>query len=271
MRIEIPKNIDLENPLNYILTIEVHPEQFSFSLYDSEKECFCYFYRIPKSEEKSAFSSFKDFLFENDFLRLPFQKVYLINYTSTFTYIPEALYEEKVKKAYLNFLFSDKSGKTLSEKGSDSDFVVVHSIPEDVYDFLRHSFENARIKHHTTPIISTLQNSSNEESRFMLVNKFGHEMDILCFSGKQFLLGNHFDCPTAKDAVYYPLFVWRQLKFDQLTDTLFVIDQDTKLLDSLRNYIQQVGFLDIPDEIFSESIDKQNMPLGMISLALCEF
>ncbi|MDR0863815.1 MAG: DUF3822 family protein [Candidatus Symbiothrix sp.] len=257
MEIQIPKNIHLNRPERYILTIEVHPEQFSFSLCNPGEEKESFYYRIPREAQSDAFSCFRDVFFENEFFTIPFKKVFIINYTPVFTYIPSILFEEKDKNEYMDFLFTSPTGKILSQTLSKPEITILHEMPEEVYEFFQRTFVDSQIVHPTAPLITYFQDKEEKiNSNRLIINRQGKEADILCFSGETLLLCNHFTCPQIVDAVYYSLFIWKQLKFDQLKDFIYIVGNDTELAEQLGVYVHNI----IPVEVSFQ----------MTTQALCE-
>lgn len=68
-------------------------------------------------------------------------------------------------------------------------------------------------------------------------------LELFSFERNRFVFCNCFDTRHVKDAVYFTLFVWKQLALDQLQDALFLVgdmpEKDT-LLSTLRTYIATV-------------------------------
>jgi hypothetical protein len=264
MKIQISENIDLSQSERFILTIRVHPEQFSFSLHNPADTASCFHYSIEKDKQLSALSSFKEAYFDNEFFALTYKKIYIINHTPVFTYIPSIIFEDKDKDAYLNFLFMEKSGKSLFHQLKTQEITILHVMPDDVYDFFQRTFLEGEIIHHTAPLIAYFHSERHTiNQKKMVVNWQNNGMDIFCFSRETFLLGNHFTCGNLSDAVYYILFIWKQLKFNQMDDFLYIIG-DTKLkkdlIENLNPYIQQIVPFDIVPEMTSE----------IACLSLCE-
>jgi hypothetical protein len=262
MKIQIPENINLNNcSEQFILIIKIHPERFSFFLYNPVEKPAYFYYRIPKNKPSDAFSCFRDVFFDNEFFTLPFKKVFILNYTPAFTYVPALLFEEKDKEEYMRFLFSENTGKILCQTIQKPDMVVIHEMPEEIYEFFQRSFVDGRIIHHTAPLIAYFQNKGQlVNGNRMIINKQDKGMDILCFSRDTLLLSNHFTCSQLSDEVYYALFIWRQLKFSQLKDFIYVMENETGLVERLKNYVRNVVPVDWIEAV----------PFEITALTLCE-
>jgi hypothetical protein len=252
MKIQIPENIDLSRPEQYILTIEPHPERFAFSLCNPLKEGDYFYSLFSDNLQSGAFNSFKDVFFDNDFFTLPFRKVFVINHSPVYTYIPTLLFEEKDKKEYMQFLFSENTGKVLCQTVQKPELTILHEMPEEEHAFFRRIFVGCQIIHHTIPLLSYFQDIDEGfvDVNRMIIHKRGGEMDILCFLNDNLLLCNHFNCKQPDEAVYYSLFIWKQLKFDQLRDFVYIVGDEPDLEELLGNYVRNV----IPVEITPEMI-----------------
>jgi hypothetical protein len=269
MPIQIPEIIDLSQPERYVLVIRIHPELFSFSLCNPENRASYFYFPIERGKQASAFLSFKEAYFDNEFFSLPYKKVYIINCSPVFTYVPSLIFELQDKEAYLDFLFPDKTGKVLSHNLRKPGITTVHVLPDDVYGFFQRSFAEGEIIHHTAPLIAYFQSgkTSGKQNR-MLVNLHRTEMDVLCFSPEAFLLGNRFAYNSFTDAVYYILFIWKQLKFDQLNDRIHIAGDTgnrNAIVELLDNYLQH-----IVTETGREDIPVSGLPFEMDCLSFSE-
>jgi hypothetical protein len=272
MKIQIPENIHLNDLEHAVLTFRVHPEQIAFALYDRHDPAVFFYHSVEGNKHASAFAAFQDIFFENDFFSLPFKEVRLINHTSTFTYIPSLIFEDKDKETYMRFLFTETTDKILSHSIRNQGITVIHTLPENVYDFFHRSFSGMKIVHHTAPLITYFQKKNRTvDGNRLIVLLQGSGMDILCFSRETLLLANYFHWKEIQDVVYYILFTWKQLKFDQLHDFAYVAGADESkqtLIGILTEYFQQVLPVDIASEAHFEQTDPQVVPYELLSLFL---
>jgi hypothetical protein len=279
MQIQIPENIDLTHAERYVLTIRIHPEGYSFSLHNPMENTPYFYHLIEKSKQVSAFLSFRNTYFDNDFFALPYRKVQVINYTPVFAYIPSLIFEDKDKDTYLDSLFLEKTGKSIYHQLQPQGITIVHEIPEEVYEFFRRSYADSRIIHHTAPVISYFQTRGRIINRNkMVVNLQNTGLDILCFSREMLLLGNHFNCNDRMDVLYYILFIWKQLQFDQLEDFLYIAGDaasEKALTESLKAYIRNSlparDYTSGDENSSCTSAVLQTLPFEVACLSLCEF
>lgn len=252
MKIDIPEKINLNTPEKYVLTVYFHPEKFSFSLHCPDEPDAYFFYKINPAGQSDALSVFKDLFFENEFFTYPFQKICILVFSPLFTYIPDAIYSDEYKADFIKFVFSEKEKKMLDDSVSPANLKILYPIPETVYDLFTRFFNEPGFIHYSTPLIAHfLSPDIKPEERQMIVNAHEKGIDVLCFSRKSFLLGNHFPCEESEDAVYYILYTWKQLKMNRFSDSLHVTgkhSQNEELIKKLRLYIQHVYPRPIPHE-----------------------
>jgi hypothetical protein len=273
MKINILDTISLHTPEKYILTVYVHPEKFSFSLHRPDDPKSYFVYKIDSTERSDAFSVFKDLFFDNDFFTYPFQRTYILVFSSLFTFVPNAIYSNQYKDDFIQFIFSEKKDKFLDHSISFLKLRVLYSISETVYDFFIRSFNHPEFIHHLTPLITYFGHSNTKyENRRMIINIHEKGVDIVCFSGQLFIFGNHFPCEKYQDAIYYILYTWKQLKMDRYSDVLYVsglYEQNKELIRELKLYIQQVCPKPIPEACRFDTRIK-NIPFELAIFSLCE-
>jgi hypothetical protein len=259
MKIQMPDYIDLNFSEQYILIITVRPDLFAVSLFDTKKN-FLFFHR-PLIEENPSdpFTCFQDTFYDNDFFLLPYEKIIVINHTHVFTYIPSLIFDEKDKNEYMKFLFSEKSGEILCHTLQKPEMVILHTMKEETYRFIQRSFSNIRFVHHSALLINFFQEKETTNGNRMIVNKQGKDLDVVCFSFNHFLLGNHFDCLHLNEDIYYILFIWKQLNFNQVNDFIYVPESEINLIEQLRIYIRNVIPVQISLDKFFEHEETRNM------------
>jgi hypothetical protein len=276
MPIEIPGNIDLSQAERYVLVIRIHPDEYSFSIYNPDDRAAYFYCPVKKNKPAPALRRFQDIYFDeaNEFFTFSYRKIYVINYTPAFTYIPSLIFNDKDKSAYMDFLFLENTGKRLHHSLQLPDITIIHSLPEDAYEFVQRSFVNAGIIHHTAPVIAYTQTRSEIINRNKIVLNMQYTgLDVFCFSRDTFLLGNHFHCNDLMDAVYYVLFIWKQLKFDQLNDYLYIAgdpESEEGLMDKLRAYIRHTILAPVALGRSAGLPENRTIPFELNCLSLCE-
>jgi len=273
MKINFPENININYPDRLILTIYSGEEHFSLSLHNPEEKGSYFYMELTAENQADAFSAFKETFFDNTFFSLPFRKVSIMNRTPLFIFIPNSIYEKKSREDFLQFLLPENQGITLNHIVSYTGISVLYQLPEDVYNFMLRSFSEPEFIHYSAPMITYfLEKVKNISNRRMVVNLQGKGLDIFCFSRDTFLLGNYFPCNSLSEALYYILFTWKQLQFNQLNDYLHIAGEAVfkeELIGKLALYLQQIHQLAIPPANHFEGIETDRIPIELAMLSLC--
>jgi hypothetical protein len=243
MEMEWTDRIDPQNAGQYALTIEIANRQFSISLHAPENGSERFFHHFPEKGGGEGFSRFREAFFERPFFNYPFRKIKIVNRTPTFTFVPNLLFEEKEKESYMQFLFAESEDKVLAQTLLEPEITILHALPEAVYGFLRRSFPEASIVHHAAAQITWGQSAENqgENANRMFIFRQPEGMDVVCFSHQQLLLSNYFECRSTEDALYYILYAYKQLRFNQKTDPIHLLEAEDELAENLKIYIQNVS------------------------------
>ena len=274
MKIIFPENININYPDRLTLTIYTGEEHFSLSLHNPEEKGSYFYKELTGENQTDAFSAFKEAFFDNTFFSLPFRKVSIMNRTTLFIFIPNSIYEEKSREDFWQFLLPESHGITLNHIVSYTGINVLYQLPEDVYNFMIRSFPKPEFIHYSAPVITYfLDKVKNTGNRRMVVNLQEKGLDIFCFSGETFLLGNYFPCNGLSEVLYYILFTWKQLQFNQLNDYLHIAGEAVfkeELIGKLALYIQQIYNFTLPPANHFEGIETARIPIELAMLSLCE-
>ncbi|MDR2843811.1 MAG: DUF3822 family protein [Candidatus Symbiothrix sp.] len=254
MEIRLPENMHLNRLNESILTIEVHPDRVAFSLSNPDNEEDSYYHSISGTDLSDAFSQFQNAYFDNVFFACSFKKVQIINYLSIFTFVPAILFEEEDEEEYTQFLFTSASGKILHQYLQKQAVILLHELPQNIYDFFKRTFVDAQFMHWTALFITHCHKEpSVVAGNCMFISKQEQAIYILCFSQDNLLLCNQFECKKDHDAAYYVLYIWKQLQFDQQKDFVYIADTTPVLLEELKRYIAHIAPLQIPSLLVYES------------------
>ena len=272
MKSLFPEDINIDCPERLILTIYAGLEQFSFSIYDPEKAGSYFYGKLTDENDTDAFSAFKEIFFEQTFFSLPFRKVWIMYRTPVFTFVPNIIYKDNDKDDFMQFLFTESGGMTLNHIISCTRISVLYQMPEVVHQFMIRSFANPEFIHYSAPVIAYfLEEVKKANFRRMVVDLHEKGLDVFCFSKDTFLLGNYFPCKGLSDALYYILFTWKQLQFNQLNDYLHIagdVAYKDELIEKLSSYLQQIRRLAVSPAIHFEGVNTDCIPFELAALSL---
>ncbi|MDR0230518.1 MAG: DUF3822 family protein [Dysgonamonadaceae bacterium] len=259
---KLPEKFDLSLTEKYILVLEISDEIYSFSIYNSVEEGSIFHHEVEKKLGEDAFSAFENFYYENEFLSNSYHKIFVVNNTANFTFVPTNVFDEKKKDEFFRFNFSGNQGKVLAQTLNKPEITILHSIPEKAFDFFNRTFVNLHFVHHISPLLSYFAERTRiGNTHRLIVNMQNEGLDVLYFAPSgEFIFANHFKCSHLNDAVYYIFFIWKQFNLNQLKDFIYVAgnsSQTPDLIKQLQKYVQNV----FPVEITSSEL---------LSLTLCE-
>ena len=266
MKINIPDSIDLKNSKPYVFALCIHPSEFSIFLFHPAFPEINFHHLIPNADNRDVFANFKEVFFENDFFTFPYQKIWIVNKNRFFTFVPSAVFDEKDSPRYFHFQVVENRDKILSDALLTPDITLLHTLSETVYEFIVRSLPTARFISYLSPIVRTHYKEAlldSEQRMVVVLDRLG--FDIVCFSRGSFLFANHFDTLDVGNIMYYLLFSWKQWKFDQNRDTMYIqsfremLPLVEVLEEALKNYILNII-------VHAES----HIPVDLKTLQLCE-
>ena len=121
---------------------------------------------------------------------------------------------------------------------------VIFGIDKSAQTFLNEQYPEARFYSQSTPFIdyfSVKSRLGNSKKMYASIRKDG--IDIYCFERGHLLLANSFECTHTEDRIYYLLYAWKQLEFNQERDELhltgILLEKDV-LMSELKKFILQV-------------------------------
>ena len=186
-------------------------------------------------------------------LEKPCKKIKIVFPTPHFTLLPEDVFDAETAEDYYKAVVGDLSGKLLQHQYLvEMGLYVVFAIDEVMHDFLLRSFITFEVEHHLSSMLTFLATRYPHTSkRDMYVSCEGQLLSIMVFKEGAFFSANAFHCASVDDALYYILATWKQLRCNQMTDGLHIVEEgkfQESLLRELRRYIKQAVFLLINNE-----------------------
>jgi hypothetical protein len=244
MKIRGIEKVDFERAKEFTLTVEMYSDGWQFRLSDEATVEVIFTASDSPSKMNDAFSSFKDLFFENEFFSLPFKKVYAVSHSADFTFVPDEYNVAQCGAEFIEYMSSARTGVVKYSQVDGQEFSAVYRVDDAICDFLMRSFDNPQFVHYSALLIASFtKQNKNLTTRQMIINTHGGEMSIICFNGSQFLLFNQYRIAKFQDALYYILFTWKQLKFNQMEDSILLAGdaaEDAEMIKTLKEYVGRV-------------------------------
>ncbi len=276
----VDSNFDKNITNSYFLSIQLTLDGFSFCVLDPISNEYILFSEHALSINDSLIQSIEKELKENEYLQLPYQKVFVLYYTKQNTLIPTSLYQKDQKELYLDFCFNQNKFEeelTFSNKIKMADSYCIFSIPKTIVELLNNKFSNIYYYCSTTPFIETaLLNTSFNYDQFQIyINLQNSIFDIIAIAGNDLKLHNSFKFHDKKEFLYYTLLIFEQLKLNTNTSTIFLsgaISKTDEIYSLLKKYIKNIEIVKESKHFKFASVFKTislQEHINLINIPLC--
>lgn len=274
MPISIPDTLTADNSEKYIVSIRLCSDGLSFSGYiPSVGESF--FYSETEFDRSVSYiSSLKELFFSQEFFTWSYKKVQVVEVSSDYALVPEPLFDEDRKDELFRFNSSSTGKHSLANALKEEEARLVFGLSEEIYQFCSRTLVRPDFIHHVAPQLWLWKKQSQASAgRQMFVVLHRRIMDVACYDQGKLLFVNTFPAEQAEDILYYTLYVWRQVGFDQWQDALYIYGNSlkkTQITSLLRTYIHHIHTLQIPSEAYLMGTGVFQASFDLIALLLCE-
>ena len=258
-------HIDFTKSEQYTLSIRLSADGFSFSVHQPIHPEDFYHAEYPVNVSYSMTANLKKMIQAKEELRHPYGQTNILIDTQRFTSIPFDLFEDEQTDALFYHNFQPKDNETiLCNILEKSNIALLFGMDKHAHQLLGEQFPRANIFACVCPLIEHfIQKSRESNVRNLYVHFLPNRMNVLAFDKGKLLLINTFHCKQTSDQVYYILYVWQQLGFNQEKDQLYLTGKtgvSEELLTELTKFLRQVRPLPMLN----------NLPLDIQTLMTCE-
>lgn len=188
--------------------------------------------------------------------------------------IPAKQFELTTMEAMFRQAFPKKEKEqeeVLYNEISELNVVSVFAVNKDVYTVLTDNFADVKAVAALVPVWGHLYRHSLTGTRRKLYGYFhDQKLDIFAFQQNRFKFYNQFETARSHDALYFLLYVWNQLMFDQEHDELYIVGEIPErdwLMEELKGYVQKTYAIN-PSSDFNRTPATQvrNIPYDLMTL-----
>lgn len=261
------------NGLQARLTIRVSNNALSFSVVDREAEHQVVYEPYTVKSGVSMAANLRQAFKESTLLQRGYNKVRAYIDTPILIIPVEEFHEEDIVGLYQHAFTGHDSDAILYRVQPTLNVVAIFSINKDLKLVIEDNFNDVRF----TPILQPVWNYLHQRSFTGVYRKlyaYFHDkkLDIFSFEKNRFKFFNSFKAPHSKDALYFMLYVWKQLGFDQQTDELHLVgdipDREW-LLYNTKLYIRRTFCLNPSAEFNRAPITEiKGIPFDLLTLYL---
>ena len=241
-------SFEIEKTLQYILSIQVSLDGFSFTAFDTLNNKVVAFKTTPLkiSNENLLVRHLKDWLESESFLKKRFKNVRIFVYTATFTMVPEEFSSEKISENLDSLLISEDATLVLAEnKIADLNARLVFPVQTDLIALLHQFFNNNKEILH--PISAFLSNPVKSEKKncaiIVTTRKYFY---LIIYRNGKLVLANSFQNLHQTDLIYNVLNSFQQLETARSETELIACDttnKNTEIDDLLKPYFNYISKL----------------------------
>ncbi len=257
------EKFDYKKSEQYILSIRLSADGFSFVVYNPQHYCFLLSVTRKPDNSISLPANLKLAFRELTFLSYPYKKVYILVVDKRYTFIPIEIFEEAHLQELFCYNFSKKDNELIYQNtlvGNNCE--VAYGIDKNHYTVISEKYPNNKCFSHSTILTEFFSAKSRSlPSKQMFACLRDSYVDLFCFNHGRILLVNSYgECKVAMDYSYYILFVWKQLGMDQLNDELYILgesSQKKELLETMKNFIENIFEFEVEAELgnfYSEDV-----------------
>ena len=239
------ETIDYSKSEQYTLSIRLSTDGFSFSIYDPIHEGTFSFFEKEIDASLSLTANLKQTYRELEWLNHPYKRVNVILTGKRFTLVPLELFEDEQAETLFYYNHPHKENETVQYNILKShNIVVVFGMDRSAHLFISEHLPSARFYFQTSPLIEHFAVKSRlGNSKKLYASLRNDAIDLYGYERGHLLLVNSFECKKTEDRIYYLLYTWNKLEFNQERDELHLTgllkDKET-LVRELRKFIQQV-------------------------------
>lgn len=256
-----------ENTFEYILSIQVSLNGFSFSVCDPKNNKILVFKSttLKISSNTLIARRFKEWIQSEELLLNPFQNTRVIIFGNKFTLVPRAFHKNDLNSELAHILFKESNNFQFAENlVGKLEAKLIFALPNGLNETISEILGQCEIIHPLKTVINSLPDSANTNSLVLLFNN--NDLYLLLSKNNTLLLANSFRINHINDVVYFVLSTLQQLNVKAKETNLYsagksIFEPATK--SSLNNYFTTCKTLTSPhlnenstlsDKIISENI-----------------
>ncbi|MDR0895561.1 MAG: DUF3822 family protein [Prevotellaceae bacterium] len=238
------ETIDFSKSEQYKLSIRIDADGFSFAVFNPQNEKISYFDRAT-NEELSLTANMRQAFREMEWLGHPFAAVNVLVAGQRFTPMPLDLFEDEQVETLFYYNLPKQNNEWVHYNiMKRSNVVMLFGMDKSLHDLLCEQHPEGRFYAQASVLVEEFAaRSYHNDSRKLYVYVHAGAVDLYAFDAGRVQLTNSFACRQTADRLYYMLYTWKQLGFDQERDELYLcgdLSDDDRLSAELQQYIRQV-------------------------------
>ena len=246
---------DLNKSEIYTLSIRLSTDGFSFSVFDPTETNSTLLYQKADLDANLPLTANLDNIFrETEWLARPFRRVNVLVCGKRFTTVPQAYFTPEEAGTFFYHNHSKLEHEDiLYDIRRRYKLVLVFGIDTFAHRFLKKQYPAAHFYHQASPLLECFAAKSRLGNTCKLYAHLRkNAVDTFAFQHGQLLIANSYACSEMIDRLYYLLYLWKTLNFDQENDELHLcglLEGKEQLISELRKFIRNVYIMNPVENI----------------------
>ena len=252
---ELDRNIDLNKPEKYHLSIQLGQDGFSFCILEKYIKRYVGI-RHYQINDKLYFNDYlekiRSIINEDNLLKLPYASVSLLFPTRKSILIPGDIFEKEEIKAYFD----------LNDDLDDLDEIHFNFIPlfntynvfaihTDLLNIFRSNFKSLKLYHQWSSVLCSLELENSKQGSCTLINFNSNFFDLIVVNEMKLIFCNSFEIKNENDFAFYLLNSLKNLDPEIKKSKILMIgntSNKSKYFDLLNMYIKNFEIGDLTEE-----------------------
>lgn len=253
------------------LTIRLSRKTIAFSALDKESEKQVRYEPYTVKSGMSLAANLREALKECELPQNDFGKAQVMIDTPVLMVPTDEFGEDSIATLYRHSFIGYDNDVVLHTVLPDLNAVAAFSIGKDLHIVIEDNFSDVRY----LPLMLHVWNHLHVRSftgtyRKLYAYFHNKQLDIFSFDKNRFKFTNSFEASHAKDAIYFMLYVWKQMGLDTHKDELHLVGEmpaKDDMLADLRRYLQKVYIINPSAEFNRAPITQiKGLPFDLLSL-----
>lgn len=246
----IDEVFDKNNAGNYHLSVEINETYYASAILDLNEKKYIAFKNI--SFNKNNVDSILHILENDDFFMTGYQSVKVIIPSPKSTLVPTQLFKPEHAEDYLRFNHILEQKEEIEQnEWAVCKAQLIFSITTELKKIIKEKYSNIKFYHQSTALVNELLKNQGENEKFVAINVHSHFVDILIIENQKLLFHNTYQYNTAKDFLYFIIYVYNQFKLDTELMPLLVtgnIFESSEHYNLLKKYVKQIKLMELPQD-----------------------
>lgn len=258
------ENINKEVSCNYILSIQLSDEWFTYCILDTRSNKYIALSSYSFGNKKSKKTKNNDnrlltgklgeMIAQLQWLKNPFKKVIVIYINDRSVIIPNLLFDKTHPEKYFYFLYNKKENEKLC-----FDYIAklnaynLYAIPDLLEDELKKIFKSFKITHYTGTLVMSIFSLPEKYSAGVqvFINVQFDQVDLIITKSGKLIYINSFRVLSDEDLIFYLFWVINKLELDPLAIKAVLmgeIEKGSLIEKEIVKYISDVSFISRNDD-----------------------